>query len=149
MAPLVRRRRHPSPAALSPSSTRSRVRINSPVVASQYLLLSSIGLTAHERREVRGELFRQGHHRFVDEHRHDADVPAERRACFDANEVLGIVQPALARAVGGEPSGPDDDDQHLARPHGALDRVDEIEAGSMPSTSMNTRSAPKWPARRS
>ena len=86
-------------------------------------------LTARERRQVRGKLFGARHHRTVHQHRHDTDISGERRRSFDADKVLGIVQPALARAIGGEPSAADDDDQHFAGRYGAFERFDEVEAG--------------------
>jgi len=56
-------------------------------------------------------------------------MPGERRRGFDADKVLGVVQPALARVIGGEPSGADDDDQHFAGRYRAFERFDEVEAG--------------------
>ncbi len=85
-------------------------------------------LASHEGREVRGQILGARHRCAFDEYRHHPDGSLERGRRFESHEVRGIVEPALAVGILGEPVVADDDDQDLAGADGALDRVDEIRA---------------------
>jgi hypothetical protein len=68
------------------------------------------------------------HFGIADEHRDDADLAGERRADFDAHEVIGQVEPAPTFVGRADPCGSDDGNQRHAGAHGALDVRHEIHA---------------------
>ena len=80
-----------------------------------------------QRRELRRQLGGRRHLGARDQHRHDADAALETRPHLEADEVVGVVEPARALAIAAaEPVLADQDQDRVAGRHGAADVLDEV-----------------------
>lgn len=69
--------------------------------------------------------------RAADQHRNNPHcIALEAGFHFDANEIVRVVEAAVALAIGGiQPAWPDNDQHHMARGYRLLDCASEISAG--------------------
>src|SRR4029079_17613675 len=87
-------------------------------------------LPAAEGGQAARQLLRARHRGASDAHRYHADGACARRLDLDSRPVLGIVQAPVAVGVRGvQPLGPDEGEQHVARPDSLLQSLHEVVAG--------------------
>ena len=85
------------------------------------------GLSAREGTERLRQLLFFDHRRALDEHGDEKDLPPQRGLELEADEVLRVVEAALALgAAGVDPVAADDEDEHFARIHRARERFNEV-----------------------
>jgi hypothetical protein len=88
------------------------------------------GLTTGERLQGIRQLARLRHACPVDQNRDDSNVAGKRRRDFDRNEIIRMVEPSPAALVfHAQPVGTDDDQNHIARSHLAVQVRHEVGPG--------------------
>ena len=86
-------------------------------------------LAAHEPRKAVGQLVRPRHPCAIHEDRDDAHIARQRRFDFQADEVVGVVEPPPAALVGDrQPLVADQGQQHITRSDSRGDRRHEVVA---------------------